>query len=203
MKLIPILIFILIGGVCQAQKFAGKSSDGNILHLKINEDSTLILTSSEGGYLELEGRIVKVSGDIYSITWHPRFSQGVMMAWQGRTNYSIIFVDSLLNFKNEVGKLMVKYAGKVTTYDSVPNNRVRVYYDKANSQTSAQITTNHRNPITNQLVSSSVASGSNVVISSYSYTEPETFRVVWRGSEIWTIGEYPHYSLHFRLKAMN
>ncbi|MDF3077006.1 MAG: hypothetical protein K0S09_895 [Sphingobacteriaceae bacterium] len=190
-------------GICQGQKFTGKSSDGNKLHLKINEDSTLILASTEGGYSEFEGKIKKISGDLFTITWHPRFSQGVMMAWQGRTNYSIIFVDSLLNFKNQVGKLMVKYAGKVTTYDSVPDNRVRVYYDKANSQTLAQITTNHRNLITNELVSSSVASGSNVVISSLSHIEPETFRVVWKGSEIWTIGEYPRYSLDFHLKRID
>lgn len=210
-KLIFILTFILTNTLVFGQTFVGTSTDKMKSYnctLRINKDSTVNFIYERdfnGVYGDHSGRIVKLNDTLCRISATMTIGQFYMKSIDRDTIY--IQLDS--NIARQLDKIQVEYSDGKTRkqlqgYDRLGNpiGLLKIPVDKKlfNDKKGTDfitITINRKNFLTDNFLSFKIPYGS---ASSFKVGQLVNFNVVIKNGQLYTTGEPPLQTGHFRLK---
>jgi hypothetical protein len=210
-KLIILLTFILPNTLLFGQTFFGNSTDKMKAYnctIRINKDSTINFIydrQSNGVYGEHIGTLSKINDTLYRISATMTIGQFYMKSFDKDTIY--IQLDS--NIARQLDKIQVEYSDGKTRkqlqgYDRLGNpiGLLKIPIDKKlfNEKKGTDfitITINRKNFLTDNFLSFKIPFGS---AASFTKGQQEEFYVVIKSGQLFTTGNPPLQTGHFKLK---
>jgi hypothetical protein len=193
MKLIFLLTILLFAFMGNAQKFYEYQHFQNPCTLMLRSDSVVVRIEQSVKrdlYIESIGKIKRLNDSLYHIIDTAIFSMSIMENDQDEYAQFGISVDSFFRHFNDIKMLSIQYYDVTKAFlHSIKGGFVKYYFDKLkfnNEHNSLFVITNHKNPITSQMVSIKLLIGASIEFSSKYISE---FDIIISGKKLKVIGE--------------